>query len=89
MGHIHGDYQADIAFPVDVRDRLVAEGKAEPHHVLPQSGWITFRLTKEEDAEAAVELFGLSYSIAKERPEPAELPRPEAVNRMGGNHHQS
>lgn len=65
LGHIHGDYQADIPFPMAVRDRLVAEGRAEPHHVMPQSGWITFRFHKQEDVEAAVELFRLSYQAAK------------------------
>jgi len=66
LGHVHGDYQADIAFPMDVRNRLVAEGKAEPHHILPQSGWITFRFRKEADIGAAVELFRLSYELAGE-----------------------
>src|SRR5579875_2267651 len=46
IGHIHGDYQADIVFPMQVRNQLVAEKKAEPHHILPQSGWITFRFRK-------------------------------------------
>jgi len=70
LGHIHGDYQADIAFPMAVRNQLVAEGKAEPHHVLPQSGWITFRFRREEDVEAAVELFRLSYQLAGKSPRP-------------------
>lgn len=64
LGHIHGDSQADIAFPMEVRNRLVAEGKAEPHHVIPNSGWITFRFRKDVDVQAAVELFRLSYDLA-------------------------
>jgi hypothetical protein len=67
LGHIHGDYQADIVFPMEVRDRLVKEGKAEPHHILPHSGWITFRFRDDEDVGSAVELFRLSYEIAVER----------------------
>lgn len=71
LGHIHGDYQTDIVFPMDVRNRLVAEGKASPHHVIPQSGWVTFRFRKEEDIEAAVELFRLSYlEASKTRRQP-------------------
>ena len=31
LGHVHGDHLADIAFPMDVRNRLIAEGRAEPH----------------------------------------------------------
>lgn len=67
LGHVHGDYQADIAFPMEVRNRLVAEGRAEPHHILPRSGWITFRFRKEGDVERAIELFKLSYDLAKGR----------------------
>ena len=67
LGHVHGDYQVDIAFPMAVRDRLVGEGRAEPHHILPKSGWITFRFREEGDVDSAVELFRLSYDIARER----------------------
>jgi hypothetical protein len=67
LGHVHGDYQADIVFPMEVRDTLVEEGKAQPHHILPHSGWITFRFGDEEDVGSAVELFRLSYEIAVER----------------------
>ena len=64
LGHIHGDSFADIVFPMQVRNQLVAEGKAEPHHILPKSGWITFRFRKEEDIQSAIELFKLSYEYA-------------------------
>ena len=67
IGHIHGDYQADIAFPMEVRNKLVEEKRAEPHHILPKSGWITFRFRKESDIDSAIALFRLSYEIAKER----------------------
>jgi hypothetical protein len=67
LGHVHGDYQADIVFPMEVRDRLVEEGRAEPHHILPQSGWITFRFREGRDVESAVGLFRLSYEIAVDR----------------------
>jgi hypothetical protein len=67
LGHVHGDYQADIAFPMDVRNKLVEEGKAEPHHVLPRSGWITFRFRNDGDVENAIDLFRQSYDLAMER----------------------
>src|SRR5271166_1483997 len=57
IGHIHGDYQADIPFPKPIRDKLVKDHKADPHHILPQSGWITFRLSKLDDVEKGIELF--------------------------------
>lgn len=67
IGHVHGDYQADIAFPMTVRNQLVAEKKAEPHHILPNSGWITFRFRKESDVGHAIGLFKLSYDLAREK----------------------
>jgi hypothetical protein len=68
LGHIHGDHQADIVFPMEVRNRLVSEGKAEPHHILPRSGWITFRFRKQADVVSAIELFRLSYNLANAKP---------------------
>jgi hypothetical protein len=65
IGHIHGDYQVDIPLPMEVRNQLVALKEAQPHHILPNSGWITFRFEKEKDIEHAIELFKLSYGIAK------------------------
>lgn len=47
-----------------VKDELIAEGKAEPHHILPRSGWITFRFRKNGDVEKAVNLFRLCYELA-------------------------
>ncbi len=69
IGHVHGNYQADIAFPLEVRNQLISEKKAEPHHILHNSGWITFRFRKESDIEHAVELFKLSYSLARMKQE--------------------
>jgi hypothetical protein len=48
-----------------VRDQLIAEGRARPHHVLPQSGWITVSIRSPEDAEHAVELFRMAYERAQ------------------------
>ena len=64
LGHLHGDRMADLPFPRRVRDELVAAGRAEPHHVLPESGWVTRRVRGPEDVKAIVELFRLSYSQA-------------------------
>jgi hypothetical protein len=64
LGHLHGDRLADIPFPKRVRDELVAAGRARPHHVLPESGWISRWIERDEDAEDVVELFRLSYERA-------------------------
>jgi hypothetical protein len=67
VGHLHGDHLLDIPFPKPVRDELVAAGLAQPHHILPASGWISFYLRREEDVERAVALLQRSYEIARKR----------------------
>ena len=67
VGHIHGDHMLDIAFPKRVREELVSAGLARPHHLLPQSGWVSFYLREEEDVEQAVSLLARSYELALEQ----------------------
>lgn len=61
LGHLHGDRMADLPFPVAVREQLVAEGRAERHHILPDSGWVTVRLRSADDVDRVVDLFRLNY----------------------------
>lgn len=61
LGHLHGARQADLPFPVRVREELVAAGRASPHHILPQTGWVTFYIHGPEDAPELIELFRLNY----------------------------
>jgi hypothetical protein len=72
LGHLHGDRLADIPFPKRVRDELVAAGRARPHHVLPDSGWISRWIERDADADDVVELFRLSYQRALAARERAE-----------------
>ncbi len=61
IGHIHQWGILDIAFPRRVRDQLVEEGKTEPHHIYPESGWTTFHVERERDVDDALWLLRLSY----------------------------
>ncbi len=64
IGHVHGDSLVDIPFPTKVRDEVVAAGEAEPHHILPDSGWVSIFLRRPEDVERAQALLRRSYDIA-------------------------
>ncbi len=64
LGHLHGDSLADLPFPVRVRDELVRQGRAEPHHWVPQSGWVSYRIRGEEGVAGALALFHLAYERA-------------------------
>jgi hypothetical protein len=61
LGHLHGNRLADLPFPVRVREELVAAGKAEPHHIMPESGWVSFHIRDEADVPAVIELFRMNY----------------------------
>ena len=75
LGHLHGSRLADLPFPVRVREQLVREGRAEPHHILPESGWVSRRIRGEQDIAAVVELFKLNY----DRPWRTDRDRPDAT----------
>ena len=64
IGHIHGDHLVDLPFPKKVRDEIVAAGRAQPHHILPETGWVSFYLRQEADVEQAIALLRESYEIA-------------------------
>ena len=64
LGHIHGDALVDIPFPKTVRNEIVAAGEAEPHHILPNSGWVSVFLRTSEDVERAVTLLERSFHLA-------------------------
>ena len=65
LGHLHGDALADLPFPRRIADMLVETGRAERHHVLPDSGWVTKRIRTDEDVDETIELFRLAYERAQ------------------------
>ena len=60
LGHIHGTF-ADLPFPRKVRDVLIAEGRARPHHILPQSGWVTVPMRTASEVANVIDLFRRNY----------------------------
>ncbi len=66
MGQIHGDRLADLPFSMKTRNELVNSGRVSPHHVMPQSGWVSYWIEKgEDDLPAIIELFRLRYEQLK------------------------
>jgi hypothetical protein len=61
MGHMHGGRFADLPFPMSIRNELVKEERALPHHVLPKSGWVTFLINEEADIRSLINLFRMQY----------------------------
>jgi hypothetical protein len=63
LGHLHARF-ADLPFPRRVRDELIAAGRARPHHVLPDSGWVTVPMRTSDEAKGVVELLRQNYERA-------------------------
>jgi hypothetical protein len=61
LGHIHGDQLADLPFPTKIRNELVDQGRAQPHHVLPDSGWVSRPIRDAGDVDDVIALFRLNY----------------------------
>ena len=65
LGHLHGARWADVVFQRGIRDMLVETGRAQPHHVLPESGWVSKQIASDADVAEVIELFRLSYERAQ------------------------
>jgi hypothetical protein len=50
-----------------VRDEIVAAGRALPHHILPETGWVSLYLRQESDVEQAIALLKENYQIAQKQ----------------------
>jgi Luciferase len=60
LGHLHRSF-ADLPFPRKVRDELVRAGRVRPHHILPESGWVTVPMRTPTEVQNVVELFLENY----------------------------
>ena len=73
MGHIHGERLVDLPFPMTIRNELVSSGRVSPHHVLPQSGWVSYWINNgEKDVPVVLELFRMRYEQLKPRSQPTQ-----------------
>lgn len=61
MGHVHGDGFVDLPLPRKLHDRVIADGRAQPHHVLPETGWVSCWMDGPDDAACVIELFRMQY----------------------------
>ena len=84
LGHLHPTGELDLPMSRALRNELIAQGMAEPHRWVPDSGWMTFRLGGDADLKRAVWLLRLAYlrQALKWAPDPAELFERERV-RLG------
>ncbi len=67
IGHVHGNYLVDIPFPMKIRNEIIEKKEAVPHHVQPESGWVSIYIHSDEDADKAINLLLKSYNLAAEQ----------------------
>jgi hypothetical protein len=73
IGHIHRGGMTDIPLTRRIREALVEAQIAQTHHVLPDSGWITFYIRTPDDLETAQTLMRLSYIHKRRRVSQADF----------------
>ncbi len=67
IGHIHAERLVDIPFTKKARDQAILEGKAEPHHLLPETGWVSIWLKSDQNVQDAIELLERSLGMARQQ----------------------
>jgi len=75
IGHVHLGGVVDIPYPRALRDALLAQGLALEHRWVPDSGWTTFHVNREDQMQHAIWLMRLSYAryAIKKSPDPQRL----------------
>jgi hypothetical protein len=69
IGHIHSNGILDILFTRDTKQRLLAEGRINCHHIFTNSGWISFYIRKKEDKDYAIALLRMAWlSVSNKTP---------------------
>src|SRR5213592_5312146 len=63
--HHHGPSFLDIRLSKSDQVTVLKSGTALPHRFAPQAGWVSFRIEKPEDLDAAKKLIQLAYENAK------------------------
>lgn len=61
IAHLHGDHHLDIRFSKSTRDELIATGRAKPHHIFPESDWVTVEIHTEPELANAIALLRMKY----------------------------
>ena len=64
IGHVHRDRIADLPVTPEMREDLLARGRARPHRAGPR-GYVSFPIEDEEDVASVLGILGRKYDRAK------------------------
>lgn len=62
LGHLHGHGLLDVLVGSANAATLVATRQARPHHIFPNSSWVSFQIESESDVPFALELFAMAQA---------------------------
>ena len=60
IGHVHSNGLLDIRFSRNLKESILKKGMANEHHLLKNTGWISFYIRSEGDVEKALRLLKTS-----------------------------
>ena len=64
IGHVHRDRVADLPVTPEMREDLLAQGRARPHRA-GSRGYISYPVEDREDVASVLEVLGRNYDRAK------------------------
>jgi hypothetical protein len=64
IGHIHRDHIADLPVTPEMRETLLAKGRARPHQA-GSKGYVSYPMKGPEDISVVLEILGSNYDRAK------------------------
>ncbi|OXM83912.1 luciferase family protein [Paenibacillus rigui] len=67
IGHLHDQHLFDLLMSKRESIRWIEEGKARPHHMYPDSGWVSIYLNTKQDVAHAIEIARSKYDQMKLR----------------------
>ena len=60
LGHLHGHGLLDVAIGREAAVNLYSSARLRPHHVFPNSKWVSFQMESPDDVPFALELLELA-----------------------------
>jgi hypothetical protein len=64
IGHLHGDRIADLPVTTEMKEDLMARGRARPHQA-GVKGYVSYPLEGEEDVAAVLRILNRNYDRAR------------------------
>lgn len=65
--HMHGDGLVDLILNREICRKLLLQQRVEPHHVHPDTNWISYPIRKDTDVADLLEIAQRAYALRLDR----------------------